>query len=408
MKIKILLIFSLLIMSFHSFADEFEDLLNQYDITASIAPSEINQDNLYVRQQLNFDVILKHKEGISIDFYIRDINFEKGISSQLSSRVYFMDSRKPGYLRKIQTIQIYSNYTGEQKINSVELGLTLKKDNKSVSGIIKSTGHSFKVEEINETYNFVGEDVQASINLNSDIENLKRGDAIEFEISLSASATSIALIPELRMEEAEGVSFYYQTLEKEDRIDRGVASSKIRQKVTAILDRAGEFSLKPKKITYLNIESSNVEEIVFDEIQLDVSGFYIPIRYRLFASIFALLFFILTYISFYYRQLIKDSFLQFKARRKNKKELANIIKTKDSKKLLNYLYLRFHSYELEVILPNIENLEQRKAIQSIMASLYSTETISLIDDWKVLEELKVDLSNKASPVYHNDISELNA
>lgn len=399
---------TLLLCSCLSYGSDFDQLVKNFDIKAKVESTEQSEGESFVREQLNFDVALTHKKGITSDFYIRKVNFQKGITSQMSSRVYYVPHENPNYLKKTQTFQLYSNYEGEQVIDSVELGLTIKSGQKVISGIIQTPKKSFTVSSAPGPYQFVATDVESSLSVTSDMENLKRGDAIVLEISVSALSTSVALIPKLRMEEAEGVSFYYQNLTNEDKIDRGVSRSEIVQKVTAIIERAGKFSLRAKEIVYLDKDSGEINTSDFDEIELDVSGFYVPLKYRFAFYFFILMVFLFSYLSFYYRKIIKASILRFKASARNRRQLSRITRKKDARELLNYLYDLFHSRSLDTILPNISDIEQRKAIQSIIASLYSAHTINLDKEWKTLQGLELSIKRNMAHVYHNDISELNA
>ncbi|MFG1591167.1 hypothetical protein [Halobacteriovorax sp. CON-3] len=414
---SILLIFFYFLLTFKSHiyaADQLESYLGSGEISFKFSTSD--DQNIVPKQLVVFDLLINYRRNLEVNVSVLDIRYSRGIATQQTTREYFLKT-SGDFLQKSQSIQVYPSYPGGQQVEGVKLGVTIRnKDTNRVNqGEVLIDGPRFSVDDVEKNYDFVASDVKESLVLLS--EETTGQDAIVYEYEIEASDTSIALIPEFRFEKQDDISFYYDTLEKSDRFDRGSAKSILRQKITVIFNRGGNIKLIPSKIRFYDLDSKEVVSSELEELTIKLAGLYFSNKLKM--SIVTIVF--VSVFIFYLIRLNRESLSYFyqsiRQDLENRRALRKIINRRDSVGLINYLYRFAHeANELSLISffekygidgSNISNEEAIVGIKLLYTDLFS-ECKTSEDYWQHFKKLSLKKAFITADLkYDNRISELN-
>ncbi|MFA0311410.1 BatD family protein [Vibrio splendidus] len=192
------------------------------------------------------------------------------------------------YSSQLWEIVLYPLQSGEYLIPPVALEVGVKQGRNSVEGIVMTKALSFDVHKpsvnmmpdrkwltgkeakIEEKWTFISQNEQSQ----SLEGKLKVGDAITREITLSAQDTISMLLPEVVMRPDTSENeflFYRESTKYNDSEQRGVRQAQSFEKVTYIVNSAGEVTIPAISIFWWDSESQTEKKLILPELRLDVS-----------------------------------------------------------------------------------------------------------------------------------------
>lgn len=107
---------------------------------------------------------------------------------------------------------------------------------------------------------------------NKSIEELAPGDALIRTITFSADNLPAMMLPEVEIENIEGIAVYRKPPQLTDKVNRGDYIAERTEVITYVFEKAGEYLL-PKQIYYWwNLETQSLEAIELEAQPLKISG----------------------------------------------------------------------------------------------------------------------------------------
>lgn len=113
-------------------------------------------------------------------------------------------------------------------------------------------------------------DVEQSFN--KSIEELAPGDALIRTITFSADNLPAMMLPEIEIENIEGIAVYRKPAQLTDKVNRGDYIAERTEVITYVFEKAGGYLLPKQIYHWWNLETQSLEAIELEEHALKISG----------------------------------------------------------------------------------------------------------------------------------------
>ena len=147
-------------------------------------------------------------------------------------------------------------------------------DYKGVTINVKTPGRTVKVA--GKPDNFTGEDwfvansISVSQSWSRQPKDLKVGDVIERTITIRASGTIAALIPEIKIDDPDWAGIYTKTPNLSNSISENVLCSSRTEKIAYLLEKDGEYTIPEIVIDYYNPQQKKSHQKLLKSVQLTI------------------------------------------------------------------------------------------------------------------------------------------
>ena len=107
---------------------------------------------------------------------------------------------------------------------------------------------------------------------NKATEELAPGDALIRTLTFSADNLPAMMLPEIEIENIEGIAVYRKPPQLTDKVNRGDYIAERTEVITYVFEKAGEYLLPGQVYHWWNLETGSLESIELEEHALKVSG----------------------------------------------------------------------------------------------------------------------------------------
>ncbi|WP_127716939.1 BatD family protein [Halobacteriovorax sp. HLS] len=301
----------------------------------------VNTEETYPKSAVNVSVSLAYIKNANLTFKFLDLPVQGGFAIQQDQRTIFGTKDHGGvqYTLKTQELIYYFDRAGVNQIPPITLYISGTIRGKKISGTLRTKPVELKVNSIDSTFSYAALESSAEVEVDipSDRE-LKKGDSLTYLLTLKSSGSSSLYLPQIRFNEAQDVVYYYKKLKSSDTSNRGDLESIVQYEVTAVYNRAGEFTPTISPIYYYNISSGEIESVDFDLETIQLSGFYITKQMRKIITI------VLTFIALFVLVYIlkREQIRGYVAQKLRKRQLISQFKqaltSKEYSKVISLFY----------------------------------------------------------------------
>jgi hypothetical protein len=272
MRILLLALAGLLCMNSHAL--NLQDLLRQDQLRIStwITPD----DNIVVGQEVQLTIEIATSRWFAGGTHIRHPEIPQLVILQRDQFATNLSRREAGQTWVVQrwSLELYAQKAGVYQLPPIDLELAV---NHATAGIVKGSLQSDPVTFRADIPPGLEQERQwlatTAFSISQTVEpeptQLQPGDAVQREVRMVASHLSAMMLPALEAQTVEGIAVYPEPPELKDRSNRGEATAERIERVTYIIEKAGQYVLPEQVFYWWNSSEQQVETAVLEAITLD-------------------------------------------------------------------------------------------------------------------------------------------
>jgi len=180
------------------------------------------------------------------------------------------------------TLVVYPQREGQFKIPAIPLQMSIAGDGiESIVGEANTQPISFEAMIPQQIISELMQDKKSWLASNrfevedsfdKNTEELAPGDALIRTITFSADNLPAMMLPEIEIENIEGIAVYRKPPQLVDKVNRGEYIAERTEVITYVFEKAGEYLLPKQIYHWWNLETQALEAIELEEQALKISG----------------------------------------------------------------------------------------------------------------------------------------
>ncbi len=178
---------------------------------------------------------------------------------------------------QLWTITLYPQRSGSFNVPSIPVTVTVSgEDNQPMKGVIETemlTFNAVEPAELKDKKDWVATTLfEVNDQFDKDSVGLKKGDAIQRTLHFKAENTAAMMLPELSVNEIDGMGVYPKPAAIEDTVNRGEYLAERTETINYVIEKEGEYRLPALTFYWWDLNSSELKTIDIPERLLSTSG----------------------------------------------------------------------------------------------------------------------------------------
>jgi hypothetical protein len=235
--------------------------------------------NIVVKQQIVLNIEVSTDTWFSAGTRIGRLELDGAVILRRQNFAVNSTRREGGKTFTVQvwSITLYPQRPGHFELPPLALTLSVAgDDSKAVVGEVMTPAIGFDVELPaglqNQLSWISGRNFRVEESYNRDLGALKPGDAVQRQITFTAESMAAMMLPELVVDEQQGLAVYQKPSKLKDDNNRGAYLARRTEAITYLIEKPGRYQLPARTYYWWDLDSNSLQQATLPAQILDASA----------------------------------------------------------------------------------------------------------------------------------------